>query len=397
MFLNLQRCFTLHGNTMKFVSPLLKRIVYPCLSGAGCFRSAKRSGLAVVTYHGVLSQRYDPIDPGLDGSLVTADTFRQQLRLLKSNYNVISPEEMLSWCSNEAELPPRAILLTCDDGLLNNLTEMLPILQEEGLRCLFFVTGASGGEAPTMLWYEDLLLLLLRAPAGKFQLSAGDLEITGILDSRKNRHALWWSMVERLSKIDAEGREHFLCKAHAFFGIRRSLEHYESIYPHFRRRFGLLMLAELKQLAAAGMSIGAHTLSHPVLSQQPPELAWAEIVESRALLESITGKKVWAFAYPFGDSSSVSAQVIAMVKEAGFAAAFVNIGGGLGVDLPLQFIPRVHVNADMGLAEFEAHVSGFYEVLQRTLGRTAKNRLALDFSSSHAHHIRDSVPKQKTA
>jgi len=133
---------------MRFVSPLLKRVVYPCLAGAGYFHKVTRPGLAVITYHGALPPGYKPIDPGFDGNLITAEAFRQQLRLLKTRYTVISPDEMLSWCRNGGELPARATLLTCDDGFLNNLTEMLPIPEDEGLRCLFFVTAASVSHQP---------------------------------------------------------------------------------------------------------------------------------------------------------------------------------------------------------------------------------------------------------
>ena len=65
----------------------------------------------------------------------------------------------------------------------------------------------------------------------------------------------------------------------------------------------------------------------------------------------------------------MNARVVAMAKQAGFDAAFTNVGGGLGSELPLHAIPRVHVNAGMPLSEFEAHVSGFYETLQRRLRR----------------------------
>ena len=43
---------------------------------------------------------------------------------------------------------------------------MLPILQEENVSCLFFVTGFSLGKTPVMLWYEQLYLLLQKAPRG---------------------------------------------------------------------------------------------------------------------------------------------------------------------------------------------------------------------------------------
>ena len=48
-----------------------------------------------------------------------------------------------------------------------------------------------------------------------------------------------------------------------------------------------------------------------------------------------------------------------MAQDAGFAAAFLNFGGGLGVDLPPFALPRVHVTSEMSLAEFEAHVPAF--------------------------------------
>ena len=78
------------------------------------------------------------------------------------------------------------------------------------------------------------------------------------------------------------------------------------------------------------MTIGAHTLTHPMLSQAPSELAYMEIAESRARLQDVLKKPVWAFAYPFGDPQSVTSQVLTMPKQAGFTAAFLNCGGGLG-------------------------------------------------------------------
>lgn len=359
---------------MRFVTPILKRVVYPTLAGAGYFHSAARSGLAVITYHGVLPSAYRPIDPGFDGSLITAETFRQQLRLLKKKYNVISPEEMRRWIQHGGELPARAALVTCDDGFLNNLTEMVPILQDEGLRCLFFVTGASAGDQRTMLWYEELLLAFMRAPAGNFKISSetpsSNIEIGGVLGEREQRRALWWTVVKRLSQVDAETRERILREVHAYFGLEESLQFFLNTYPETRRHFCLLTRKELQQLAASGMTIGAHTLTHPILAQLPPELAWTEIAESRSRLESVLGTKIWAFAYPFGDAASVTPRIVTMTKQVGFDAAFMNIGGGLGANLPLHAIPRVHVNAGMNLAEFEAHVSGFYESIQRIARRT---------------------------
>lgn len=359
---------------MRFVSSFLKRVVYPSLSAAGVFRRMAPSGLAVVTYHGVVPGGYEPVDAGLDGNLVTAESLRRQLRLLKSNYRVISPEEALAWRQGRFELPPRAVLLTCDDGLLNNLTEMLPVLQQEELPCLFFVTGASSGERRTTLWYEDLFLLFLGARAGVFEVSHAGVEIRGELRSREQRRAIWWDAVKNLSQVSTEMRSAFVQDAGRQLGVTPASSELTSRAGErdsaWCRRFGVMTLPELRTLAAAGMTIGAHTMSHPMLSQMPRELARAEIVECRTKLAAALQKDVWAFAYPFGDAASVTPQVLAMPKQAGYDAAFLNFGGGLGVDLSPYALPRLHVTAEMNLSEFEAHVSGFYSRLQRKAGRS---------------------------
>ncbi len=117
-------------------------------------------------------------------------------------------------------------------------------------------------------------------------------------------------------------------------------------------------------------------MSHPVLSQCPPELAAAEIAQSRDALESLLGKPVWAFAYPFGDQQAVTQEVMAMPRVAGFSAAFMNCGGGLATPLPQFSLPRIHVTSTMSLGELDAHVSGFYSWMQRHARGTQQRVLA---------------------
>lgn len=82
---------------MRFVSPVLKHIVFPALSKSGYLRYAASAGPGVVTYHGVFPAGYKIRNSVLDGNLVHADALRRQLKLLKQHYNVISPEEFLHW------------------------------------------------------------------------------------------------------------------------------------------------------------------------------------------------------------------------------------------------------------------------------------------------------------
>jgi peptidoglycan/xylan/chitin deacetylase (PgdA/CDA1 family) len=359
---------------MKLVSPLLKHVVYPGLSKTGYLRRTVRPGPAVLTYHGVLPAEYKIIDPRLDGNLVSADSFRRQLRFLKAQYNVISPAEFLRWCDAAHQLPPRSVLLTCDDGLRNSLFDVLPILQEFEIECLFFVTGASLSHTPTMLWYEELYLMFLAAPEN-FTLEL--LEIGLRADATgQGKHPLWWDLVKKLSQYDLNRRKTLLERIRMQLGLAEQWDAEYRVDPVLSRRFLVLNQPELQQLADAGMCIGAHTLSHPMLSQSSPDVAWGEILASKHNLERVLGQEIWALAYPFGDSSSVTSRELQMAERAGFKAAFLNVGGGFGTRAPKFALPRVHITAEMTLAELEAHISGFHRLL-RELSRPASPSAAV--------------------
>lgn len=344
---------------MVVVSPIWKRVVYPCLANSGYLRHRAGGGtLCVLTYHGILPAEYQVGDSQQDGNLVSRENFRAQLRLLKQCYHVVSPHDVREWFVEGTQLPELAVLLTCDDGLRNTLTDMVPILREEGLSCLFFALGASVAEHSQALWYEDLRLLLLAAPRGLYSFESLGLSIE--LDNRAQRRWEWWNLVKKLSQYDQPVRAGFIATLPAKFGLPGHWNAESMNDQPDRRRFDLLKRSELQELVEQGMSIGAHTLSHPILSQQTSELAWKEISESRSLLENAIGQSVWALAYPFGDAASVTPREMQMAEQAGFKCAFMNVGGGFGAALPRFALPRVHVTADMRLGEFEAHVSGFH-------------------------------------
>jgi peptidoglycan/xylan/chitin deacetylase (PgdA/CDA1 family) len=371
--------YSIRDRIMRFVSPILKRVVYPCLADAGYLRWRSEGGsLCVVNYHGILPLGYTVSDPLQDGALITAENFRRQLRLLKSHYHVVSPTDVLNWAVNDAELPERAVLLTCDDGLVNAVTEVAPILREEDLTCLFLVLGASAEERPRTLWYEELYSLLLAAPSGTF--SFDSLGVRLDLGDRSKRRFLWWSLVEQLSQCSPLSRAGFIEKVRAEFGLSEKWNH-DCESEALRRRFSLLTSADLRQLVNQGMTIGSHTLTHPMLSRQNDALAWNEVFESRKALQKATGQTVWALAYPFGDPPSVSERDVQMAEQAGYACAFMNVGGGFGARLPRFAIPRIHVTGDMNLSEFEAHISGFHRDFR---ARLTGERLDAVMVESHA-------------
>jgi peptidoglycan/xylan/chitin deacetylase (PgdA/CDA1 family) len=349
---------------MRLLSPILHYVIYPVLGSVGYFHRRPMTPVTVVTYHGVLPAGYEGGDAFLNNTLVTEESFRSQLRLLKKHYNVISPDEFVLWLRQGQKLPEKAILLTCDDGLLNHLNLMLPILREEELKCLFFVTGSCMGNTREMLWYVELYLLLLQADVQDEPIRLQGILVPEISGDRRQRREVWLTLLKSLSQVDAATRCSFLGDATARFARQPSWKMRYLSDPLLQNRFQLMRLPELKQLADAGMTIGAHTLSHPVLAEQPLDLARAEIADCRTVLEQSLGRPVWAIAYPFGDPASVGSRECKLAKEAGYECAFVNVGGVLDPASARFALPRVHVTGDMSLSVYEANVSGVHDALR---------------------------------
>jgi peptidoglycan/xylan/chitin deacetylase (PgdA/CDA1 family) len=344
---------------MRLVSPLLKRVVYPALHGSGWLdRMTPPGDCAVVSYHGLIPSDHSGGEAFLDGNLVHPHVFRQQLQFLKTHYRVIHPEDFRVWIEQGKPLPPRAVLLTCDDGLLNSFTDMLPVLQSEGVSCLFFVTAASCTDTPDMLWYEELYHLMRTRPLNEPELQL-PMEQGTEPESSGSFQALWWNTVRRASQLDLGTRTEWIARVRTRCGQKQFGS---------ERRWRLLNVSELKQLAEAGMSIGAHTRSHPVLSVCSEEQARREILESKLDIERALGRPVWAFAYPFGNPSTMGEREVQLARESGFACAFLNVEHwGAEPSNPFM-ICRTHVTSDMTLPEFDAHLSGLHSRLQRAAG-----------------------------
>jgi peptidoglycan/xylan/chitin deacetylase (PgdA/CDA1 family) len=350
---------------MKCASPFLRRIVYPGLSRAGCLRPLIDRGPRVLTYHGVFPEGYRRVYPELDGNLVTHKALRQQLEFVRNHYDVIRPGDFLAWCEGKQSLSDRAVLLTCDDGLRNHLTEMVPILQEFDFSGLFFVTGASLATQPAMLWFDELFLMLMAAPQGT-QLELSATSTYEVQSGHSQRRVFWRALVEMMLPWEGHQRGELLGRIRTQLGLRTS-DLCDSAAQ--RDRFLLLNTDDLKELVAAGMMIGAHSMSHPKLSQLRQDLASHEISESRKCLERALEQKIWALAYPFGESSSVGDREVKFAEEAGYACAFLNVDQEWSKRTSRFALPRIHITASMSLPEFEAHLSGFHRSLQRRFTR----------------------------
>jgi len=111
----------------------------------------------------------------------------------------------------------------------------------------------------------------------------------------------------------------------------------------------LMSTAHLRELQTSGVDLGAHSRTHPSLTELPAQHIQSEIAGSRDQLAAMTAAPIDTFAYPFGDCSDAVAEDVA---RAGFAAACCSRSGIADPVSPLFALPRVEVRGTDSLLQF---------------------------------------------
>jgi peptidoglycan/xylan/chitin deacetylase (PgdA/CDA1 family) len=125
--------------------------------------------------------------------------------------------------------------------------------------------------------------------------------------------------------------------------------------------------SQIKEIAAHGHELGAHSVSHPKLTQIPRQTVMVEMTESKKYLEDLSGGPITTFSYPFGDANL---QVRDCAREAGFTCA-ADTYEALCPPHPADWLrlPRVDVNCTVGMLQFRGKTSPALENYEKLRGR----------------------------
>lgn len=253
-------------------------------------RLLARRGRFVLELHGVARETVSELPRSAQPSFCAAD-LRALLSWLAGRFPCLTPEAFLQGGES-------GVLLTFDDGYANNVTNVLPLLEEYEVPAVFFVTTQH------------------------------------VLNPRN-----WLPSIRRITA-----------------GLPTAGLPTEDFSEELRRDlFDGMSKGDLKRLAASPLArVGGHTVSHPLLTGCDAAALASELAESKRFLEQVVGRPVDLFAYPTGDYDRRVAQA---VRAAGYRAAFVEESRNLG--LGRWEIPRLGLySADQ--AYLAAKLSGLH-------------------------------------
>lgn len=293
------------------------RIVHRLAWAAGLStRRAKRLGvMRVLMLHGVGDRAFE------------GEAFERVLLYLERHFELVSLAELVHRTVSRLRVHGREVALTFDDGLRNNATVAYPLLRELGVPATFFVCPGLI-DAGRWLWNHEARARLevldrhvvarMRESLGFEPPERGEKEIDAVVEGMKTLDAA------RRAEVEAV--------------IRRETRDFTS-QPVHRRAYDVLSWTELRQLDPTLVTIGSHTLTHPILPTLDDATLGTEIRDSKRWLERALGREVEFFCYPNGERDARARVVVADT----YRAAVTTVPGTVGVGADVLNLPRIGV------------------------------------------------------
>ncbi|MGZ4878007.1 MAG: polysaccharide deacetylase family protein [Candidatus Angelobacter sp.] len=293
------------------------------------FRSGLSSAIArhqgcgrILMYHGVAPEG--------------AQALAAQLRYLVRHFKVVSLGTMLDRLTNGSFPLAHEIVLTFDDGLRNNLTVVYPILSELQLPATFFVCPALV-ESGAWLWNHEMRCRLqtLAAPELaelRMKLLAPGTSVDGIVE--------WMKTLQLLQRRKAEAT------------IRQATPGFRPTASQ-QAAFDMMDWDDLLSLDRDLITVGSHTMSHPILTTLSAQEIELELLESRRSLEQRLQRTVDFFCYPNGSYDKRAYQAVQKTYRAAVTTESGIVDGREGLDL--HRLPRIPSAESTALTAWRLH------------------------------------------
>lgn len=305
--------------------------------------------LYVLNYHRIDFPDHRPF-LGDNVISTTPDDFEKQMKLVASRYYPLSAEEVLSAIEKKEKFPKDAVLITVDDGYLDFKEIIHPITHSYGINPILFVATNYIGE--NIFWWDKLRHIIFNNRLKEISGPFGHFSI----DSPYEKEAALNIISNYLKRIPFKNTIEWID------GNFRN----DGAYPVYT-----LTWRDLRELSDQGVSVAAHSHTHPILTQISIEDARKEIRSSQNLIRNNIGKSLPIFAYPDGKNYAINDAIVQVLREEGFILAFTTVEGRFNILIDdMLLIPRLGIWHGMNIGRFHFHLTPYYD--QKIRKRSSK-------------------------
>jgi peptidoglycan/xylan/chitin deacetylase (PgdA/CDA1 family) len=291
---------------------------------------------AILTLHHVRPSRPGRFQPNRLLEITPQFFSRVVHDLRDSGVDLVSLDEVHRRLT-EQDFSRRFICLTFDDGYRDTLQIAYPILKKEGAPFAVYV-ATSFPDRLGELWWLALEAVIARNSRIGLTIEGRNrtFDCATVANKRALYEELYWWLRARPTET----------------GVRETVRNLAACYCVDIAAFckDLCMnWQELAELAADPLvTIGAHTVNHPMLAKLPEQAARSEMEMSRSVIEAVLARRPEHLAFPVGDRTSAGPREFVAAAELGFKTAVTTQPGVL---FPhhgkrLTALPRISLNGE---------------------------------------------------
>jgi peptidoglycan/xylan/chitin deacetylase (PgdA/CDA1 family) len=272
----------------------------------------------VLTYHRVNDEGH----PFFGG--VPLGLFRRQMETVRRLFSVLPLEDLVRR-SREGTVPRNGLAITFDDGYRDNFENAFPILRELGLPATIFLVPDAIDSDP-LLWHDRVFDGFHRTGNNALEFEGRKLPLATLAERESSLRVV----LSKLRSAKPEVRDALIEGVLGELGVKPDAN-----------GFAKLTWEQARSMGRGGISFGAHTLDHPILSRVSADEARRQVRESKRRIESQLDREVTAFAYPNGSASDFDAGTEKIVEDEGFAFALTTVPGANDARTPPFRLHRV--------------------------------------------------------
>jgi peptidoglycan/xylan/chitin deacetylase (PgdA/CDA1 family) len=290
----------------------------------------------ILTLHHVRAPRAGRFQPNRLLEITPRFLARVVALLRRSGVDLVSLDELHRRMS-EGDFGRRFVCLTFDDGYRDTLAHAYPILKAAGVPFAVYV-ATSFPDRLGELWWLALEAVIARNDRIGLVIDGGNrtFDCKTVAEKRALYEELYWWLRRRPAEAETRAI------------VRNLAACYQVDLAAFGRDL-CMGWPELAELAADPLvTIGAHTVNHPMLAKLPEKTLRAELEMSRSVIEAALGVRPAHLSYPYGDATAAGPREFAVAAEMGFKTAVTTRPGVLfpAHGKELTALPRISLNGE---------------------------------------------------
>jgi len=273
-------------------------------------------------------------------------TFEAQMGYIRKHYRVVSLAQLCHELQQAHPVPP-TVAITFDDGYRDLYSRAFPVLQRYEIPATVYLIGRcmETGEAP---WYDRIFVALDSAPGHTLDLELSEPRRFGLSSTAARAGAAWEIVCYLRSIPDVKRRE--WCAA---------FDHQMHL-PENRLADRMLDWEQVHAMQRGGVFFGAHTMSHPAVSQLQPSAFEEELSLPKRFLESNLDASVEDFAYPFGKPEDCGSEAGKFLSRCGYRSAATTSEGINSTGVDAFQLHRMQIGDDPSLSQFAFHIARMF-------------------------------------